>query len=409
MRQIFKPPHVTHVTAIICEYNPLHNGHLYQINHIKKNHPDGIIVAIMSSNFTQRAEPSIISKWARAETALLNGIDLVIELPVVWSISSAKYFAYASVFLANSLGAVDDLSFGCECDDLYTLSRITDIINCKDFNTNIKSFLSKGISYPSARYNALKELSCNDTADVLNGANNVLAIEYLSALKSFNSKIKPQPLKRKEVLHDSNDVKNNFASASYIRNLILNNKIGDMKKLIPENSYNILIEEVKNNRIASIYNLERPILSKLRCMNKNDFCNIKDVSEGLQNRLYEKVCKACSLDNLFDEIKTKRYTHSRIRRIILSAYIGINKYIIDSMPPYIKVLAFSKQGKTLLKTIKRNASLPLITNQKQILKLDQLSKNIFNIENTATNLYALSTKSIQPCCLELTMPILNYI
>lgn len=404
MRQIFKPPHVT---AIICEYNPLHNGHLYQINHIKKSYPDGVIIAIMSSNFTQRAEPAVISKWARAKTALLNGIDLVIELPVIWSMASAKYFAYAGVYLANSLGVVDDLSFGCECDDLYTLSRIANIINHEDFNISIKSFLSKGMSYPSARYNALKELSCTNTANILNGANNILAIEYLSALKSLNSKITPKPLKRKEVLHDSNNVKNNFASASYIRNFILNHKTDDVKKLIPENSYNILIEEVKNNRIASIYNLERPILSKLRCLSKNDFYNIKDVSEGLQNRLYEKICRSCSLDNLFDEIKTKRYTHSRIRRIILSAYIGINKYTLNFMPPYIKVLAFSKQGKAIFKNIKYNSSLPIICNHKQILKLNQLSQTVFNTENIATNLYAISTDSIQPCCLELTMPILK--
>lgn len=403
MQKYEKPKHVT---AIISEYNPFHNGHLYQINSIKKTYPDGFIISIMSSNFTQRAEPAIISKWARAKAALLCGVDLVIELPVVWSISSAKYFAEAGVFLADSLNLVESLSFGCECSDLNKLNRIANIVNSNEFELKLKEYLIQGKSFPRARQDTLKYFLPNES-EILSGPNNILAIEYLNALSKINSNIKPLPLKRIGVDHDSKRIKNNFASASYVREQILNGQLDGLDKLIPIASYEILCEEISKGRIASIKNIERPILSKLRNMNKQDFCKIIDVGEGLENRIHEKIQTACSIDELFDEIKTKRYVHSRIRRIILSAFIGVETDLVSYRPQYLRILGFNERSCLLLKHIKQSASLPLITKANQIKELGSKAMCIFDIENSATNLYALASSKIQPCNLEYLSPIVK--
>ena len=396
-----------HVTAIISEYNPFHNGHFYQIENIKKNHRDGYIISVMSSNFTQRAEPSIISKWARAKSALSCGVDLVVELPVIWSMSSAKNFAKAAVFLVNALGIVDSLNFGCETANIEVLQKVAQLLSTDKFDSRLKKFLNQGLSYPKARYNTLKQITSDNMHCVLNGANNILAIEYLIALRNLNSKIIPEPLKRKDVPHDSNIIVNNIASASYIRKKILEDKLDYIKKFVPIKSYEILKKEASDNKIASLYNLDRAILSKLRCMNPEDFYMINDVSEGLQNRIYEKIQTATSINQLFDQIKTKRYTHSRIRRIILSAFLEIDSELIKTDPLYIKILGFTKRGQLILSHLKDKCLLPLVTKPKEILELNPAASRIFEVENKASNLYALSTKDVQPCNAEFLSQIIK--
>lgn len=401
-----------HVTAIISEYNPFHNGHLYQIESIKKMYPDGFIISIMSSNFTQRAEPAIISKWARAKAALLCGVDLVIELPVIWSMASAKYFAEAGVFLADSLNLVDSLSFGCECSDIDKLNRIADIIKSEEFELKLKEYLSQGRSFPRARQDSLNHFFPNET-EILSGPNNILAIEYLSAISSLNSNIKALPLKRIGVEHDSKIIKNNFASASFIREKVLNCQLDDLSEFMPAESYNILCKEISKGHFASIKNIERSILSKLRSMSKQEFCKIIDIGEGLENRIHEKIQTACSIDELFYEIKTKRYVHARIRRIILSAFIDIQKDLIYYKPQYLRVLGFTERGCLLLKHIKKikksssENTLPLITKANQIKKLNSKATRIFEVENRASNLYALASLKIQPCNAEYLTPIIK--
>lgn len=377
--------------AIICEYNPFHNGHLYQI---KKARELGAshIVAIMSSCFVQRADVSILSKSARVKAALASGVDLVLELPAVYSIASAEIFAKAGIFLAGSFGIIKNICFGSECNDLAKLKKIANLTLSEEFKTIIKKHLNLGVSYPKASSLALKEILKEEV--LLDSPNDILGIEYIKAAKTLGFNFDFCLVKR-TTKHDKHDINLNTASSSYIRKLILEQN-EEYKNLIPNKVNEIIDLEIKNNRApACINNLERAILLKLRGAKKEDFLKIPGVSEGLQNRIYDCIKESTSLSDLYDKIKTKRYSHARIRRIILSFLIGITREIQNEKPKYIKVLGFNKKGEELIKLSK--SSLPLVSSYKDINKLNNAAKNIFNVECTAEDIFALATPKVLKC------------
>lgn len=392
------------VSVIISEYNPFHRGHEYLIKRAKDSGATHII-AIMSGNFVQRGDLAITSKYDRTKMALLSGVDLVIELPVIWALSSAEYFSDASIKIANSLGCINTLSFGSECGDIDSLKNLAEILNYNNVKAKIQEKMSSGINYPKARETTIEHLYGDKLSNILKSPNNILALEYLKSLNKLNSKIKPFTIARKGNNHDETILDSNFPSASYIRNLIYNNK--DYSNLLPKASSKILKENINNFKApANIYSIQAAILSKLRTMNKNDLYNICDVSEGLENRIYKSIKVSKSLNELYASIKTKRYTLSKIRRIILCSYLGITKKDLKRDIPYIRILGFNSSKTELLKNIKKNSSLPIITKKSDVDNLNSNSKHIFNLEVVSTDLYNLSTPQIQKCGLDISQKMI---
>ena len=274
------------VLGIISEYNPFHNGHLYHLEQSKKLSGCDYTVAVISGNFTQRGSTSLVDKWEKTRMALANGVDLVIELPVLYSISSAENFADGSIKILNSLGIVDTLSFGAETSDIAVLSKIADVLTVEptEYKNILSHELKKGLSFPKARENALLMYlgDIRKYSGVLSSPNNILGIEYLKALKKYKSNINPICIKRIESDYNSINFSNNIASATAIRNLVKNKSFDIIKDLVPESTYSILIDNVQNGHIVEDLSIfEKEIIYVLRKMSIEEISNLPDVSEGL--------------------------------------------------------------------------------------------------------------------------------
>lgn len=374
--------------AIICEYNPFHNGHKFHIEETKQKSGADAVVLIMSGNFVQRGEVALFDKQLRANAAIACGADLCIELPAAYSLASAEFFASGAVKILNALGIVDFLSFGTECDDLNILKNIAQLLadEPEDFSSNLKESLSKGLSFPAARAKAVGKVLGNSAADLLSTPNNILAIEYLKALISSKSRITPFSVLRKGASHDSSSPQGNIASATFVRDLILNGD--DFSQFVPDAAYKIF----KDAKIHSLKALEKAILCELAKMPANTLAQITDVGEGIENRIKAKAEAVSTLDELTDSVKTKRYTHSRIRRILISALLGISDSDRKAPPSYIKVLCQSEKGQKLISTAKKTATLPIVRNTSQINKLgDPALKALWERERIFDRIYDLST------------------
>jgi len=374
---------MSNVLGIICEYNPFHNGHLYHIIQSKNITGADYTVAIMTGNFTQRGDVSIVDKWTKAEMALLAGVDLVIELPVLYSISSAENFADGAIKILNSLKIVDTLSFGSETKDVNVLDRIAEVLSNepKEFKTLLSHELSRGISFPKARENALM-MYLNDVrrfANVLSSPNNILGVEYLKALRKTKSHISPICIPRVGAGHNDTTYSKNIANATTVRNMVSSNQFDTLnfKRLVPLSTYSILKEKIKKGHIVhGLMSFEKEILYTLRKMTIEEISNLPDVSEGLEYKLKESANSCNSLIEFFNIISSKRYTKTRISRILVYALLGITKkdmQLSKSTLPYIRVLGFNKDGQELLSRIsKANPKLPLITSVK---KFEETNKN----------------------------------
>lgn len=340
------------ISGIICEFNPFHQGHKYLIDAVKNN---GAVVCAMSGNFVQRGEFAVFDKFTRAKTAVENGADLVIEIPCAYSLKSAEGFARAGVRLLEATNAMEQIAFGAECDNIELLKKTADEILQKD--EQIKKELKSGISYPAARRKAVG-------SELLDTPNNILAVEYLKA-----TSLPCTAVKRIGEGHDTDD---RLYSASAIR------------------------KELSLDEICSLKNCEVAVLSKLRTMTADDFLCIEDVSEGLENRIVDAVSSSLSIDEIYGKIKTKRYAHSRIRRIILKAYLGVTKDFSQEVP-YIRVLAFNGKGREILAEMKKKADLPIISRYSDVSSLDEYGKKLFELECKCTDLYNLGYKTPLPC------------
>lgn len=402
------------VLGIIAEYNPFHNGHLYHLKESKKATGAEYTVAIISGNFTQRGSTSIIDKWKKTEMALQNGVDLIIELPVLYSISSSENFAEGSIKILNSLGIIDFLSFGSETSDIKILNNFANILydEPKEYKKILSNYLDTGLSFPKARENALLEYIKNfedintnfdNYKNILSSPNNILGIEYLKALKKYKGSIKPVCIKRSIADYNSSDISINtsIASATAIRELIKNKNFNTIKTVIPEKSYSILADCINSGCIIPDLNcFEKEIIYVLRKMSIKEIANLPDVSEGLEFLIKKAVNSCNTLTELLNTIKSKRYTITRLQRILLYALLDISKKDmklskeVDS--PYIRVLGFNDNGKKLIsKIMDKNPNQPLITSVKKFVDNNSntslqtmLNKDIF-----ATNVYSLGFKN----------------
>lgn len=385
------------ILAVIAEYNPFHNGHLYHLEKSKKIVDPDYSICIMSGNFCQRGDTSIIDKWSKAEMAIKSGFDLVIELPVIYSISSAENFAEGALKILNAFNNVT-LSFGSECGNINVLNKFANILydEPKEFSTILTHELAKGISYPKARENALM-LYLNDVrkyANVLSNSNNILGIEYLKALKKLHSKVEPITVRRIGTDYNSLKIKDRLASATAIRNLIQNDE--DVAKLVPKSSFDILSSNMKYGKtVNGLAIFEKEIIYTLRKMSVQEIGELQDVSEGLENLIKTAADSCNTLEDLINSIKSKRYTHSRIQRILLYSLLDITKKDIQEsykVNPYIRVLGVSNHGKELLSEIsKKRSKYPVITSVKKFMDSsnNKVLKNMLSKDILASNIYTL--------------------
>lgn len=394
------------IGGIVAEYNPFHNGHAYQIEKSKELGEWTHVVAVMSSNYVQRGETALISKWARAEMAVKNGVDLVIELPTLWSTSFAQRFAYGGVSLLNSLGCVDMLSFGSECGNIDELIECKNAINSEAVAERLKENLEYGLSFASARSEALKAVCGNRFFDILEEPNNTLGIEYLQAMDKLGSNMIPMTIKRVGAAHDSLMRSDNFASASDIRQMMLSGS-NEWEIYVPQSVADIYHREEENN-LAPCPNskLEFGILCCMRQLSAEDIGLSPDVSEGIEYRIHDAALKASSLEELYQLAKTKRYSHARIRRIVFHAFMGFVADDYKGEPPYIHVLAMNDKGKEILREAKDKAAKPIVTKASDFDRLDDYGLHVFSLEDMCTDVYSLASPVILPCGREKTNGII---
>ncbi len=371
------------VLGIICEYNPFHLGHKYQIETAKKLCKADTVVAIMSGNYVQRGDISVFDKQTRAKAALLNGVDLVIDFPTVMSLCSAERFAFCGVSILDSMN-VDFISFGTETLDIMEIAEIAHILSEEpwEYKEGLNKYLKQGLPYASARNKALSEL-LEFSEDVVTMPNNILAIEYMKARYKIDSKIQAVPIYRKGNGYNSDNTDGGFISATGARKLIFENS--SLKGFVPDNALSLY----KDAKTHSIDNMEKAIIANLCKLSIEEIAQIPDVSEGLENKIKKCAFESNSFSELCDNIKSKRYAHSRIRRILLHSYLGIKKS--DLLPPqYIKILDFNEKGQKLLNKIKQETKLPLVKNFNQIMQLNNpLAEDMWKRELIFDKIYDL--------------------
>lgn len=391
------------ILGIVSEYNPFHNGHLRHLNYSKEITKSTFSVAVMSGNFTQRGDTALIDKWTRAEMAIKSGVDLVIELPTIYATSSAENFAEGAIKILNSLGVVDYVSFGSEIGELSPLNEIAEILykEPKEFSSLITRQLKSGLSYPKARELAISMYfgSSKKFTDILENPNNVLGIEYLKAIKKFKSPILPLTMKRDYSDYNSKKIKNGIASSTAIRTMIEHNK--NIHYVVPYETYELMEEQINLGHIVpNLAVFEKQIIYNLRKMSVQEIATLPDVTEGLEYRIKESANISNTLETLISHIKTKRYTLTRIQRILVHSLLGITAKDINASKkviPYIRILGFNKHGKRIISAIAaNNPNLKIIVSLKKFMENNSNStlRNMISKDILATNIYTLGYSGI---------------
>lgn len=388
---------ILEVLGIIAEFNPLHNGHKYLISEAKKH---GTVVCVMSGNFVQRGDTAFFEKRLRTKAALECGADLVIELPVCYSMSTAQNFALGGISLLDAIGC-DTVMFGSECGDINKLSDASKILSSGEFSQKLPYYLEKGITFAAARQKAAEDCGCEK--GILEGANNNLGIEYITAANNINSNMNFKTVQRLGAMHDSNDMTSDYVSASALRQSIKQNGFLNCEKHFPNEVRGLF----KNADYSDIYRIETAILSTLRTKKLDELKQLPDLSEGMENKLFSQIKTAVSLDGLYDGIKVKRYTLARIRRIVLSAFLGLDNRMFLKTPPYMRILGFNKTGEALLRNNRESSPIPVVMRVNEIENLSDEAKYVFAVESRATDLYALSLSKPLECGLEYTAGIIK--
>lgn len=384
------------ISGIIAEFNPLHTGHKYLINEAKKL---GAVVCVISGNFVQRGDTAIAEKRLRALSALRCGADLVVELPVLWSMSTAQNFALGGVSILKNIGC-DTLFFGSECGDIESLKQASDILSGKEFSYLLSENLASKETFARLRQTTAESLGVKK--DLLSGANNNLAIEYIIAASKIGFEPSFKTVKRLGALHDSLE-EGEFVSASLLREKLRNNDRKFCERYIPQEIMDIYTPE----NISDIGNIEKAILAVLRTKSADDLKKLPDISEGVENKIFSAIGVAESLSSLYNNVKVKRYTHARIRRLVISAFLGFDNEFFMKEPPYVRVLGFNSKGEEILRSAKKTSNIPIVTTFKEISALRDTSKKVFETEVRATDLFSLSLPKVRACGMEYTSKIIK--
>ncbi len=383
--------------VIIAEYNPFHNGHEYLVK-IAKEKGATAVIAIMSGNWVQRGDTAIISKFARTHQALECGVDAVIELPTYWAMATAQKFATGAVTIAHNLNA-DMLVFGSECGEIEKIMQTVYCTRSAEFKAKLRELLDNGMTLAKARETAV-ELLCKN-GEILASPNDTLAIEYISAAKDLNSKCKFVAVKRMGAEHHDKEATNEFCSATYLRELILNGDVDEAQKYMPKAAFEILKNEHLNGHVSNLNTLEKVILGTLRTTSPEDYKALPDISEGIENRLYNAARMSSNLNQLMDYAATKRYTNARLRRLILATLLKEKASDIPEKVPYIRVLGCNETGVIALQKAREFSQIPIIMRPTS-LKGDPC----FEFESKSTDIFALSQAEPTPCGNEFTNGII---
>ncbi len=379
------------IIGIVAEYNPFHNGHHYQIEHSKKVLSADGVIAIMSGNFVQRGMPAFVDKWTRTKMALESGVNLVIELPVHYATSSAEQFAEGAVTLLHSTGVVTHLSFGSESGDLDYMNRIASLLveEPEPYKISLRNHLSTGLSYPRARALAIDEIlgSLGDHANI-NQSNMILGIEYLKAIKKLDAHITPFLVKRIGSGYHDENIKSPFASATAIRKAYFNSDANfNFSDHMPEMAARTI--SALGSQPMDISHFEKELLFILRRASRESLSKYREVNEGLDHKLKFLSSRVTTYDELVEGLKSKRYTHTKINRLLINILLGIEKREYDlSEVGYLRILGFDDIGRKIIHEMKNSATLPIITNINKIP--EELKSNpLLALDVKASDLYAM--------------------
>ncbi|MGB8957082.1 MAG: nucleotidyltransferase [Tumebacillaceae bacterium] len=404
-----------HVTGVIVEYNPMHNGHLYHVQSSRQKTGADAVVAVMSGHFLQRGEPAIVNKWARARMALLQGVDLVLELPAAYSTQSATLFAFGSVAVLHALGCVDSLCFGSESGNIEALLQLSEIITHEPplLKSLILAELEKGVSYPRATSAALARFAEQDDrfdADLARQPNNMLGLEYLAALRRLNSPIRPETITRVAAGYNDETISHpKIASATAIRKATFETGIATAEPLLPEHSYQILQEEFAAGRGPLNWeNFRQALFTLLHRATPEELAQHVGVDEGLEARLLEAARTTCTVRDLIASAKTKRYTWTKIQRALTAILLGHTRDLQGRLDPfrgpdYIRVLGFNETGRAVLRQATATAIVPILT------KLPREKSAMLELDLRATRVYSQGYATAQPgaALWDITRPVIR--
>ena len=377
------------VIGITAEYNPFHFGHEYQINRIREEFgADSTVVCVMSGDFVQRGEPALYSKYARAESACRCGADLVVELPLPWSVSSAEGFARGAVGLMKRL-KVDIISFGSESGRADELAEIADALSAAQIYDRVKEILSAepAMSYAAARQAALEE-KFGDKAALIAEPNDLLGVEYLKAIRTLNAGISVFAVQRVGSGHDRKG--EGFMSSSGLRELISEGRTAE--GLVPDKAYEVYLRETALGRVTDAGRFDAAVMSRLRMLSREDYNALPDAADGVGDRLFKAAMLEPSLSAVVEAASTKRYAVSRIRRMAMCAALGIRDGMAEGVPPYARVLAANKRGCTLLRDISKADDPFALTKPVQVKSFGNAANELFSAGARAHDLYSLAYK-----------------
>ena len=395
------------ILGLIVEYNPFHNGHLYHLEKSKELTNATHTIAVMSGSFLQRGEPALFDKFTRAEIAVKNGVDLVIELPTLYSCQSAEIFSNGAITTLNSLNCVNSVCFGSEegnIDILYTISKIL-IEEPEKFKISLKQYLDEGLVFPTARSKALYEYINNNNIiqisedrlqNVLNSSNNILGIEYIKSLIKLNSSIKPYTITRIASQYNSSDINSNICSATAIRNALKDSSdVIQIEKVVPEYTLNEIKNKMNTNFNPVFDYMFYDLLRGTVIRDSDNLYKYFEVNEGIENKIYSNIFTSKNLDELISSTKSKRYTMTKIKRTLNNILLGINKDDVIktkdiSNIPYIRVLAFNNKGREVIKKIKDSSDIEIITKLSKVNYIDDpLFNTLIKYDLKASNIYNL--------------------
>ena len=379
--------------GVVCEYNPFHNGHGYHLSESRQRCGDQPVVCVMSGDFVQRGEAAIFSKYVRAEAACRCGADVVFELPLPWSLASAETFAHGAVGMLGALGATT-LSFGMEADRLEDLDFLAQKLIDPQTVAEIRSLMTEDatLSFAAARQIVL-ERSFGPAARLLEGPNNILAVEYLKAIYDLRLEIEPLAIKRVGSEHDGAG-EGNSRSASELRTLLRRKE--KVSPYMPKVAAAIYEKDTDMGRgTPSREALETAMLSRLRALDEERCLLLPDGSGGLGERLLKAAMEEPSLDAIFASVKNKRLAMSRVRRATMCAVLGVTTGMAAGNPPYARLLAATARGRELLSDINKTSAIPIITKPSSVRELDAQSVKIFSLGAAAHDLYALGYRAAE--------------
>lgn len=398
--------------GIICEYNPFHNGHLLQIEETKKQTGATHIVAVMSGNFVQRGEPALMDKFKRAEIAVKNGVDLVIEMPVTYSLANAELFARCGTMLLGSLRCVDGISFGSECGSIEALTECAEAVTKVATPENLKPLMEQGVPFPEAVQQLVSLQYGPLVGDILNSPNNILAVEYIKSLKllGLDEKIKPFTIKREGAAHDGDEHSDNIASGEHIRRLIDDGE--DFSAFVPKATFDAINEYDDKELLCWFENFERTILYRLRSMTPPDIATLPDVGQGLENRIFQAARISTNLEELLNNIKVKRYPMAKIKRILMNAILGIRAEDQKIPPMYGRILALNDRGAEILKKAgslpEDELSIPFSSSLKEFVEAGKENQRLMRqlgLTTLSGDVYTIGSRNIRPSGMDFTSPV----